>query len=502
MELYSKKTRWKVFLAILGILIIAASLFYTNQLVNEFAKNERNNVKLWARTVHRKARLVKYTDLLFKQLRESEKQKVELLADVYKRLLSNNNTQDQGFYFKILNQNDNIPVVVVNSKGVIETSRNLYPSEDTVKHFSGKIKESFSVYPPINIPIPYVNQKLYYRNSLFYNQLQNILNDFVSTFMTEVSANSASVPVIITDSTRSHILQFGNLNDVKMSNPVYAQNTLNEMKAQNVPIEISFSDLGNVYIFYKSSDLLTKMKWFPLIQILVVGFFLLIAYLLFSASRRSEQNQVWVGMAKETAHQIGTPLSSILAWAELMKMDKNNVDQASVEITKDVKRLEMITERFSKIGSTPNLDEDNLARIIFETIDYLKPRTPSKVKYLLTFPKEKEIILPINASLFSWVMENLCKNSIDAMMGKGTITIDLQEEGKQVIVDVTDTGKGISLSTQKSIFNPGYTSKKRGWGLGLTLAKRIIQEYHKGKIFIKNTSSKGTTFRIVLKKDR
>lgn len=498
MELYSKKTRWKVFLAILGILIIAASLFYTNQLVNEFAKNERNNVKLWARTVHRKIRLVKYTDLLFKQLRESEKQKVELLADVYKRLMSNNNSQDLNFYLKILNQNDNIPVVVVNQKGKIVSSRNLLPEEDTTKYFTGKIKESFSIYPPIVIPV--VGQKTYYRNSLFYNQLQNVLNDFISTFMTEVTANSASVPVIITDSTKSHILQFGNLNDVRMSNPVYASNTLKEMKAQNQPIEISFSDQGKTYIFYKSSDLLTKMKWFPLIQILVVGFFLMIAYLLFSASRRSEQNQVWVGMAKETAHQIGTPLSSILAWAELMKMDHNNVDQASVEITKDVKRLEVITERFSKIGSSPNLEEDNLSRIIYETIEYLKPRTPSKIQYNLTFPKEKEIIIPINASLFSWVMENLCKNSIDAMMGKGTITIDLQEESKQVIVDVTDNGKGISLSGQKAVFNPGYTSKKRGWGLGLTLAKRIIQEYHRGKIFIKNTSSKGTTFRIILRK--
>ena len=416
MELYSKKTRWKVILAILGILIIAASLFYTNQLVNEFAKTERNNVKLWARTVHRKVRLVKYTDLLFKQLRESEKQKVKLLADVYKRVFSNNNSQDLNFYLKILDQNDNIPVILVNQSEKITGSRNLYPGEDTAKYFKGKIKESFSIYPPFTIPI--VNIKVYYRNSLFYNQLQNVLNDFVSTFMTEVSANSASVPVIITDSTRQHILQFGNLNDVRMSNPAYAESTLKEMKAQNPPIEISFSDLGNVYIFYKSSELLTKMKWFPLIQILVVSFFLIIAYLLFSASRRSEQDQVWVGMAKETAHQIGTPLSSILAWAELLKMDRNNVDQASVEITKDVKRLEMITERFSKIGSTPSLEEDNLSRIIYETIDYLKPRTPSKVNYNLTFSKEKEIIIPVNVSLFSWVLENLCKNSIDAMSGK------------------------------------------------------------------------------------
>ena len=162
--------------------------------------------------------------------------------------------------------------------------------------------------------------------------------------------------------------------------------------------------------------------------------------------------------------------------------------------------MEVITKRFSKIGSTPSLDEDNLTKIIYDTVTYLKPRSPRKVQYNILFPRDKEIILPVNASLFSWVLENLCKNAIDAMEGKGNITIDMQEESKQVIVDVIDTGKGIPMTVQKSVFNPGYTSKKRGWGLGLSLAKRIIQEYHKGKIYVKSSSSKGTTFRIVLKK--
>ena len=217
MELYSKKTRWKIFLAVLGILIIAASLFYTNRLVNEFAKNERKNVKLWARAVHRKARLVKYTDMLFKQLQQSEKQKVQLLANVYTRVLNSNNSPDMNFYLRILHQNNNIPVVVVNSKEKIVSSRNLLPVEDTVKYFRGKIKKSFSIFPPFIIPLPRSQQKLYYRNSLFYHQLQNILTDYVSTFMTEVTANSASVPVIITDSTKSHIIQFGNLSGDKMA---------------------------------------------------------------------------------------------------------------------------------------------------------------------------------------------------------------------------------------------------------------------------------------------
>jgi len=469
-------------------------------MVAKFAQAERRNVRLWADAVHRKLRLVKYTDAFFHQLRNSERQKVELLADVYKRMLRKNNTSDElTFYLNIIYRNHDIPVIITNEKGKIIFFRNLFPEPDSSSlYLRGKLKEEFSVYP--SIPIPQTGTKLYYKNSLVFNQLQDVLNDFISVFMSEITANSSNVPVIVTDSTKTNIIQFGNLNDVRMSNPAFASKMLREMKSQNKPIEINFPEQGKAYIFYKDSDLLTKMKWFPVAQILVISFFLLIAYLLFSASRRSEQNRVWAGMAKETAHQIGTPLSSILAWVELIKMDESNARQAAGEITKDVKRLEIITERFSKIGSTPSLNEENLTKIIYDTVAYLIPRTPRKIQYNILFPREKEIILPVNASLFSWVLENLCKNAIDAMEGKGNITIDMQEESKQVIVDVIDTGKGIPLTEQKPVFNPGYTSKKRGWGLGLSLVKRIIQEYHKGKVYVKNSSSKGTTFRIILKK--
>ena len=467
-------------------------------LVTKFARAERRNVRLWADAVHRKLRLVKYTDAFFSQLRNSERQKVELLADVYKRLLYSKNSSDVTFYLDIINRNKDIPVIITDQTDKIILSRNLYPKSDSSLYLRGKLKEEFSVYPPI--PVPFTGNKLYYKNSLVFNQLQNVLNDYISVFMSEITANSSNVPVIVTDSTQTNIIQFGNLNDVRMSNPAYANKMLREMKNQNKPIEINFSEQEKAYIFYKDSNLLTKMKWFPVAQILVISFFLLIAYLLFSSSRRSEQNRVWVGMAKETAHQIGTPLSSILAWVELIKMDKTNAKQAAEEITKDVKRLEVITERFSKIGSTPSLEEDNLTKIIYDTVAYLKLRSPRKVQYNILFPREKEIILPVNASLFSWVLENLCKNAIDAMNGKGNITINVQEESKHVVVDIIDTGKGIPLTEQKSVFNPGYTSKKRGWGLGLSLAKRIIQEYHNGKVYVKSSSSKGTTFRIILKK--
>jgi signal transduction histidine kinase len=319
--------------------------------------------------------------------------------------------------------------------------------------------------------------------------------------MSEVALNSSNVPVIITDSTQNNVIQFGNLNDIRMTDPVFVTQKLNEMKGENRPIVVTFGNQGTSYIFYQDSELLTTIKFFPVAQILIIAVFLAIAYLLFSYARRSEQNRVWAGMAKETAHQIGTPLSSIMAWLELLKMDENNARMAATEIEKDINRLEVITERFSKVGSTPTLEQNNLIKIIYDTIDYLKPRSPKKIEYHIQTPREKELLIPVNGPLFSWVIENICKNAIDAMGGEGTITISFSEEIKHLSIDFTDTGKGIPKNEQKSIFNPGYTSKKRGWGLGLSLAKRIIRDYHKGKIFVKNSAlGKGTTFRIILRK--
>ena len=328
-----------------------------------------------------------------------------------------------------------------------------------------------------------------------------MLNDYISSFMEEVALNSSSVPVIITDSTQQNVIQFGNLNDIRMSDPLYVQEKLKEMERENTPIKVSFGDQGTSFIFYKDSDLLTIMRFFPLAQILIIAVFFVIAYLLFSYARKSEQNRVWAGMAKETAHQIGTPLSSIMAWMELLKMGEGSAEQAADEIEKDVRRLEIITERFSKIGSVPKLELNNLVQIIHDSVTYLKPRSPKKISYLLDFAEDKELFIPVNGPLFSWVIENVCKNAIDAMGGVGTIVLNLKEEARYVLIDISDTGRGISRAEQRDIFNPGYTSKKRGWGLGLSLSKRIIRDYHRGKIFVKgSTVGKGTTFRIMMRK--
>jgi signal transduction histidine kinase len=225
-----------------------------------------------------------------------------------------------------------------------------------------------------------------------------------------------------------------------------------------------------------------------------------VAYLAFSASRTAEQNQVWVGMSKETAHQLGTPISSLLAWIELLKM-QNVDDQTLTELEKDVHRLEKITDRFSKIGSRPELLPSDLSAVVLSSVEYLKRRSSEKIKYEVSFDPAESWEVPLNESLFSWVLENLSKNAIDAMNGIGNITYCLKKSDDVVYLDVKDTGKGLHKSQFKSIFQPGYSTKKRGWGLGLSLAKRIVENYHQGKIFIRESElNKGTTFRIVLQK--
>jgi signal transduction histidine kinase len=253
-------------------------------------------------------------------------------------------------------------------------------------------------------------------------------------------------------------------------------------------------------VFYENSVFYKQLKYYPLILIIIVSIFLLIAYFAFSWSRKAEQNQVWVGMSKETAHQLGTPISSILAWIELLKLKE--VDNKLVEdIEKDVRRLETITERFSKIGSAPVLEKENLNKILANAVNYIKKRTTDKVSFVFYFDENSELLVPINTALFEWVVENICKNAIDAMEGAGQLEISIKDNMQIVYIDIKDTGKGIPKSKYKTIFQPGYTTKKRGWGLGLSLSKRIIEQYHLGKIFVKSSElNKGTTFRIVLKK--
>lgn len=319
------------------------------------------------------------------------------------------------------------------------------------------------------------------------------------TFLNDVIVRNTSIPIIITDSL-DQIREYRNISFALENKDKVLLRELHKMKEENEPIRISVSETETQYLYYRDSILLENLKYYPVIQFGVIFLFIFIAYLAFNSSRNAEQNQVWVGMSKETAHQLGTPISSLMAWVELLKMQ--NIDEKLVqEFEKDTQRLQKITERFSKIGSVPELVVTDVAETIRSTVDYLKTRSSTKVKFIFDFDQQKKCEAPLNASLFSWVIENLCKNAIDAMNNNGVINVTLAEKGDLLYIDVSDTGKGISKSNFKTVFQPGFTTKKRGWGLGLSLAKRIIENYHKGKIFLKQSEiNKGSTFRIILTK--
>jgi signal transduction histidine kinase len=326
---------------------------------------------------------------------------------------------------------------------------------------------------------------------------ENLNYDQDISLIEMISNQNTSIPLIVTNEQDS-VLIYANIPLQPNRQEEILKKELRKMKLQNPSIEIFISNDQKQFLYYRESYLLRNLRLFPVIQLLVIFLFIGVAYLAFSASRRAEQNQVWVGMSKETAHQLGTPISSLLAWLELLKLQ--NVDETTIsELEKDINRLEKITARFSKIGSRPELLFTNLVQVILSSVEYIKRRSPEKVKYEVLYDPSKNWEIPLNDALFSWVIENLSKNAMDAMNGSGQIVFSLKQKENMVVVDVSDTGKGLLKSQFKTIFQPGYSTKKRGWGLGLSLAKRIIENYHKGKIFIKESEiNKGTTFRIML----
>ncbi len=318
-------------------------------------------------------------------------------------------------------------------------------------------------------------------------------------FLLQVIQNNNNIPVILTDKD-DHILSYRNLDSAAVENDsTFLQKELLDMKHGKKHIKILlYADTYN-YIYYRDSLLLKQLTYFPFIQLALAMFFLFVSYLAFSSSRRAEQNQVWVGLSKETAHQLGTPTSSLLAWVELFK-EKKVEPELTDEMEKDVKRLEIVTARFSSIGSKPKLKETNIKDVVNSVVDYLQNRVSGKISIRSELPIT-DVFVPLNTALFEWVIENLCKNSVDAISDEGEVVISVSANTKHLFLDIKDTGKGISRGKFKTIFKPGFTTKSRGWGLGLSLAKRIVEEYHHGKIYVLQSEvNKGTTIRIELKK--
>ena len=376
------------------------------------------------------------TNKLVKELKEEEKKKIELWADATKETISNPNPLSM----KIIRENTSIPVILVDKNDSILEYRNFKNSSrlNSALIKLGIIKE------------------------------KKITKNYLKKELKKIKSNTETpIEIII---------------------PEYVD-----------PVTLDLIPVNQQRIYYKDSDLLIRLKYYPIYQLFFIAIFMIIAYLIFSASRKSEQNQVWAGMAKETAHQIGTPLSSLMACLEILKESKIEVSITN-EMQKDIDRLERITDRFSKIGSLSNLEKTNVSLVIKNAIEYLKTRVSNNTNFIINIEND-QVFVPLNTVLFEWVIENLIKNSVDAIKGSGDVVISLLDKKNNIEIKIQDNGLGIDKSIIKNIFKPGVTSKKRGWGLGLSLSKRIIEQFHKGKIFVVSSEKgKGAIFCIILPK--
>jgi len=312
----------------------------------------------------------------------------------------------------------------------------------------------------------------------------------------KVIESNSNIPMILVNE-KGTIEYFQNLDSLKSLNPKYLANQLAKMKSENEPIKVSYNGKNIQFIYYRNSDLLNKLTYYPVALIFILLLFLSVIYMFYNANKVAETNKLWTGMAKETAHQIGTPLSSLLGWIAILKMEKIE-DKYVEEIENDVSRLNTIANRFSKIGSMPELKKENIVAQTKQAFDYLESRSSKQISFEFR-SVNNEIYTNINKELFGWVIENLIKNSMDAMLGKGHLLLTIENPSKKVKITISDTGKGIPKKLYKQIFKPGFTTKKRGWGLGLSLSKRIIEDYHKGSVFVhKSEIDKGTSFQILL----
>lgn len=516
MKLYSNKQKWKIALLFIALVLVGASLFLSNRIVSKVAKRERERVTQWADAIKKRAELVRLTNNSFNELREKELSEMELWIAATKEISKKSPLNVQQSYdlpLKIINRNDDIPVIVLDQYDEVSTHINLpisekglrtsFPGKDSVeveKLFEDslvKLAYSWEIENPSFTIEVYEGlfMTYFYNDSKDILRLENERDSLLEAFNQELIENESLVPVVLTDSAQSQVIA-SNLSQEEIDS-TQLLSTLLGLRKQNKPIEIQFTNNTTNYVFYANSPELVQLQYFPYIQFLIIGLFIFIGYVIFSTFRKAEQNQVWAGMAKETAHQLGTPISSLMAWIQLLEgMD---IDQnITKEMDKDVRRLSQVTDRFSKIGASTQLKDEDVVKTTSEFLSYLRTRLPQKVQ-LIFDSTEDELIIAHNPPLFEWVIENICKNAIDAMIGEGTLKVQISKDTAHIYIDIIDDGKGMTTAQQRSLFQPGYTTKKRGWGLGLSLAKRIIEEYHKGKLKVLHTElDKGTTFRITL----
>ncbi|MEN9639292.1 MAG: hypothetical protein RLZZ262_1160 [Bacteroidota bacterium] len=498
MNLYSSKQRWKIFLLIVATVIVGITLWYSNHIAEGIRAEEREKVKLWSEAIKRRAELVNFTKVLFDELKTEERKKADMLANAYQIISDPTYESDLTFITQYLWTNTTIPVLFCDDSNKVLDYVNLPEGKGLDKEYTDSLFAAIQAKGNDPIEIPEISQKIYYDDSRLFTQLQTTMDDLIHSFISETVINAASVPVLVVDSTLSTVYQRGSIDSVDIATPALLRNKLAQMEQENEPIVLTLAGQKKQLIYFEDSATLKQLEMFPIVQLILVGVFLFIAYLIFSTFRKAEQNQVWVGMAKETAHQLGTPLSSLMAWSAYLETEGVS-PSILTELNKDIDRLNTITDRFSKIGSVPELGLCNIQEVMTAAFDYLRPRLSNKVSLELDFQEgNKDVYL--NQPLFGWVLENLLKNAVDAMDAEGKIVGRVSTADGRLIVDISDTGKGIPKNKWSTVFQPGYTTKKRGWGLGLSLVKRIINEYHGGKIYVSQSEpGMGTTFRIELR---
>jgi signal transduction histidine kinase len=516
MNLYSNKQKWKIVLLVVALIMVVASLWVSNSVVQRVSDRERLRAKQWADAIKKKAELVEFTDRAFDQLREYERRKIKLYLDATREIskpIPGDAMPDYNFPLSIINENKDIPVILVDDQNVVsgyinldfDTSymRKLHPEatkKELVRHFEDsllKLTKAWNVdHKAFKIEVVEgLTMTYFYTDSKRTVQLERERDSLISAFNQELITDSKLVPVLLIQQETDSLIS-SNLPD-KQLDSAHIRETIRNLALINEPILISFNEGHTNLLYYDDSEELKQLQYYPYIQFLIIGLFIMIGYLLFNTFRKAEQNQVWAGMAKETAHQLGTPLSSLMAWIQLL--EAQNVDPNIIaEMQKDIERLDTVSQRFSKIGSDAQLKSSDLQETVRRVMEYLRPRISNKVKMDLIL-QPKPVPVNHNPPLLEWVMENIIKNAVDAMESMGSITVDVHVTPEWAHIDITDTGKGLHPKQFKTIFQPGYTTKKRGWGLGLSLVKRIVREYHKGKVFVlRSEPGKGTTFRISL----
>ena len=482
----------------IGFMIVALWAIFS--MVRQIRNDERHKVITWVSSIQQKADLIEYSRIFFEQVEQMERDKLQLWAEAMLRMNRATGPEFE-FYRRIVEGNTTIPVIVTDQDLRILSYQNTRFDCGDITHLEGSLLEEFSKFQPILISFMDVRQYFFYKYPQAFIDLQETLDDVIHSFIDEIATSSIFAAILVVSEDEQTVIKSGNMSSELYADPESLHRTLNRMRAQNTPIRFSF-DVDETYlIFYESSIIARRLAYLPIAAFIIFGLFIATIAWGIKASKQSENNKLWVGMSRETAHQLGTPLSSLMAWMEVLRSENVN-EHHLVEMKKDTDRLAMISERFSKIGSKPKMVTENIAQIVHKSIDYLQPRISQKTKIQTGIPANAVMLTSVNAQLLEWVLENLVMNAVDAIGTEdGIVDIDVSEQPKTITIDVTDNGKGIPKKEWKTVFEAGYTTKSRGWGLGLTMCYRIIHNYHKGDIFVKQSVvGEGTTFRIILKK--